>query len=181
MRRFALALVAVFAIALAGDSVWAQRGGAPGGGGRPPTGGAPGSAPGGGAPGGAWHGRPPGGPSGGGWHGAPPRGVWHGGGWRGGWYGPGVGIYLGGPVYWGGWWPYAYGYPYAYPYAYPGYVPAYPPVYIEKNEQPAPTNYWYYCQEPAGYYPYVRECGQAWITVVPQNVPVPPAPSTPPR
>jgi hypothetical protein len=92
-----------------------------------------------------------------------------------------VGIYLGGPLYWGAWWPYAYGYPYAYPYAYPGYAPAYPSVYIERNEQPAPTSYWYYCQEPAGYYPYVKECSKAWLTVVPQNVPDIPVSPPPPR
>ena len=77
-----------------------------------------------------------------------------------------MGIYLGGPLYWGGWWPYGYGYPSAYfPYAYP------PSVYIEQSAPVAPISYWYYCQEPAGYYPYVSVCNKAWITVVPQNVP----------
>ena len=170
MSRFAFALVAVLAIAIAGDAAWAQRGGPSGGGGaRPPSAG---------APGGGWHGRPPGS----GWHGARPGAGWRGGGWyggwRGGWYGPGVGIYLGGPAYWGGWWPYAYSYtPYSYPYL--GNVPTDPPVYIEQNVPPAPTGYWYYCQEPAGYYPYVRECGKAWITVVPQSSTETPIPFVP--
>ena len=30
------------------------------------------------------------------------------------------------------------------------------------------SNYWYYCTDPAGYYPYVGSCNQAWIPVVPQ-------------
>lgn len=163
MRRFGVVLIALVAMTVAADSVWAQRGGAPSGGARPP---------------------PPGAPRGGAWHGAPARGAWHGSGWysgwRGGWYGPGLGIYLGGPIYWGGVWPYAYGYPYPYSYSYPVYVPSAPPVYIEQNAPAAPVGYWYYCEEPAGYYPYVRECSRAWITVVPQNVPgtqaVPPLP-----
>ena len=38
---------------------------------------------------------------------------WYGGGYGGGWYGPSVGVYLGGPGYWGwGGWPYAYSVPY---------------------------------------------------------------------
>ena len=33
------------------------------------------------------------------------------------------------------------------------------------------ANYWYYCTEPAGYYPYVQNCSRNWLQVVPQNVP----------
>ncbi|MDR3480248.1 MAG: YXWGXW repeat-containing protein [Burkholderiaceae bacterium] len=65
---------------------------------------------------------------------------------------------------------------------YPGYWDAVAPVVIV---QPAPTeyieqepvagppdldpNYWYYCRDPAGYYPYVQNC-VAWqqVTPVPQ-------------
>jgi len=49
-----------------------------------------------------------------------------------------------------------------------------PPVYIQKQESqpPQPTQpragYWYYCQNPAGYYPTVRSCAQGWIPVPPQ-------------
>ena len=32
---------------------------------------------------------------------------------------------------------------------------------------PAPVSYWYYCTDPAGYYPYVSQCTKAWIPVVP--------------
>ena len=42
---------------------------------------------------------------------------------------------------------------------------------------PAPVTYWYYCTEPAGYYPYVQSCDRAWIPVLPSSVT--PAPSAP--
>ncbi|HWT80319.1 MAG TPA: hypothetical protein VN648_16165, partial [Candidatus Methylomirabilis sp.] len=105
-------------------------------------------------------------------------GGWHGGG-GGGWHGN---VVIGvGPGYWGPWWygpgypyyPYPY-YPYPdYPYPYYGGPPAVmqqqPPVYIQQElqgqtQQPA---YWYYCQNPQGYYPHVQECPGGWMTVVP--------------
>jgi len=81
----------------------------------------------------------------------------------GGYYGPGFYGYGG------------YGYPYYYPpyyyppaYAYPPtvIVPSTPPVYIQR-EQPQ-TNYWYHCQDPEGYYPYVKNCPAGWLQVAPQ-------------
>ncbi|MGZ5575376.1 MAG: hypothetical protein ACXWEV_00735 [Methylobacter sp.] len=27
--------------------------------------------------------------------------------------------------------------------------------------------YWYYCTNPAGYYPYIRQCSAAWQKVIP--------------
>jgi hypothetical protein len=36
----------------------------------------------------------------------------------------------------------------------------------------APSQYWAYCQDPEGYYPYVQECPGGWVPVVP----TPPAP-----
>ena len=33
---------------------------------------------------------------------------------------------------------------------------------------------WYYCPEPAGYYPYVQNCTQAWVSVDPRTVAPPP-------
>jgi hypothetical protein len=36
------------------------------------------------------------------------------------------------------------------------------PVYIE-----APPQYWYYCESARAYYPYVGECPEPWIPVVP--------------
>ncbi len=50
----------------------------------------------------------------------------------------GGGIFLGpGP-----WWP-------------PSYYPNYPPG----------PNYWYYCTNPPGYFPYVTMCSNNWLTV----------------
>jgi hypothetical protein len=55
----------------------------------------------------------------------------------------------------------------AWPRAYPLYVP---PVIVQPPApayvQPAPA-YWYYCEDPQGYYPYVTECPAGWIPVVP--------------
>jgi hypothetical protein len=65
-----------------------------------------------------------------------------------------------------------YAYPhYAYPpyYAYPPpvvYAP--PPVYAAPVMVQQPTPYWYYCDNPAGYYPYVSNCPTPWRPVAPQ-------------
>ena len=92
------------------------------------------------------------------------------GGYHGGWHGN-FGVYLGAPY------PYPY---YPYPYAYP--VPAYPPVvvtpaqpqiYIEQGatgaapSAPPAQNYWYHCDNPDGYYPYIKECPGGWKAVAP--------------
>jgi hypothetical protein len=126
-------------------------------------------------------------PPGGGRHGGPP-GAYYGAGYRpfypayrpiypgwGGYWGPGFGVYVGGPGYWGAW-PYAYGWGagYAWPYAVsPLVVNAAPaPQVIVQPAAPVPevpaTSYWYYCTQPAGYFPYVQDCTQAWMKVVPQ-------------
>lgn len=88
----------------------------------------------------------------------------------------GARVYIG-PGYWGprpwwgpGWWGPAY--PYPYPYAYsPPVVVQPPPVYVQPSAPPEESQYWYYCQNPQGYYPYVRQCPNGWMKVVP-----PPAP-----
>jgi hypothetical protein len=99
-------------------------------------------------------------------------------GWRGhyaAWHGH-YGHYRGwGPrFYWGGsivlgspWYPW-YPYPYGYYAAPPSYVQP-PPVYVEP-QQPQ-QNYWYYCQDPQGYYPYVKNCPGGWMKVVPEQAP----------
>lgn len=95
----------------------------------------------------------------------------------GGYYGPGMWRSYYGPGFWG---PYGYrGYGYADPFFRPYYtyppavaVPSQPPVYIQKQEpkrvQPK-TDYWHYCQDPQGYYPYIRECPGGWLQVSPQS------------
>ena len=71
--------------------------------------------------------------------------------------------------------PYAYPYPYYYP---PVVQQPAPPVYLERpapepemSPAPAPapaaTAYWYHCDEPEGYYPYVKECPGGWQKVIP--------------
>ncbi len=92
-----------------------------------------------------------------------------------GYYGPGFygGYGLGGYGY-----GYGFGYPFYYPpaYAYPPtmVMPSTPPVYIQQQQaqptQPAQpqTNYWYYCQNPDGYYPYIKNCPGGWLQVAPQ-------------
>ncbi|WP_026435292.1 hypothetical protein [Acidovorax sp. JHL-9] len=95
----------------------------------------------------------------------------------------GIGLYLG-PGYLGPGFGYpmyrpAYPYPYYYPEPYPApaviAVPAEPPVYIERGNdgtgynggtdgQP-PQGYWYRCNQPDGYYPYVTNCPGGWLQV----------------
>jgi hypothetical protein len=113
----------------------------------------------------------------------------YGGGW-GGHYGGGhyghssFGFYFGAPFYS---YPYYsvpfysypnYSYPYPYPYYYPPAVvtvPSSPPVYIQQSPSAAqqyPTGSWYYCNNPEGYYPYIKACPNGWQQVEPR----PPAP-----
>jgi hypothetical protein len=127
---------------------------------------------------------------GGRWVGGPYRpgvrpgwGAW--GGWgygypRYGWgYGYGWGLGLG---YGAGWalatvpaW--GYGWP-APTYVAPSWVPTVTApvveqVVVEERKSAAPEaaarqpGYWYYCTEPAGYYPYVNTCSRPWIAVNP--------------
>ena len=63
--------------------------------------------------------------------------------------------------------PYYYGgYPGYYGYAAPVVVPPPPTSYIER----APVSqYWYYCQDPAGHYPDVQQCAGGWVQVPPRS------------
>lgn len=103
--------------------------------------------------------------------------VWHGGshGGRGG----GVDVWIG-PGRWPGWWGPTYPYYVTDPYYryYPEY--AAPPVviqqpaeeYVQPAEQlPTEPSYWYYCRNPQGYYPYVKQCPNGWMKVVPSPPP----------
>ena len=79
-----------------------------------------------------------------------------------------VGVFIGGPVWWG--YPY-YGYPY---YAYPPTVVVreQPPTqYIEQSTPDNAQGYWYYCADSKTYYPYVKDCPAGWQKVVPQTQP----------
>ena len=111
--------------------------------------------------GGGFHG------GGGGFHGG--VGGFHGGGWHGGFAGVhnGAANWRGGHWYhgwhngrYGGWWGAPavgvtlYGYPYGW-----GYWPDYG-YYGDYGSQ-----YWYYCSDPPGYYPYVTQCNVQWQPV----------------
>jgi hypothetical protein len=81
------------------------------------------------------------------------------------------------PAYYG-YRPYGYRYrsyyrsPY---YGYPSYyqraLPSTQIVYVQREEikpvQPQ-ANYWHYCRNPEGYYPYVKKCPEGWLQVAPQ-------------
>ncbi len=58
------------------------------------------------------------------------------------------------------------------PVAPPVVVPSAPPVYVQQQEeivthQPQASD-WYYCRNPDGYYPYVKQCPDGWLRVDPQ-------------
>jgi hypothetical protein len=86
-----------------------------------------------------------------------------------------VGVGVGAPVGWG------WGYPpppyYYYPPAPVVVVPQAPVEYVEAepavppapaaSAAPGPSNMWYYCQKPQGYYPYVKQCPGGWQSVTP--------------
>lgn len=75
---------------------------------------------------------------------------------------------------------YGFGLPHYYPYSPVVTVPAAPVVavpasptaYIQHEIASAPqsqtTNYWHYCRNPEGYYPYVRDCPGGWEKISPQ-------------
>ena len=104
--------------------------------------------------------------------------------WRGGW-GPGIAggligaaiigglassAYAYGPGYGYYGYPYSYGYPVSYS---ASYVADEPSAYVEEAapSQSAPaSNFWYYCAEPSGYFPYVQNCNKPWMPVIPQSV-----------
>ncbi len=44
-----------------------------------------------------------------------------------------------------------------------------PTTYVQPAPPPETENYWYYCTEPKGYYPYVKTCPPGWMKVVPQT------------
>ncbi len=76
-----------------------------------------------------------------------------------------VGVFIGAPLLW----PYYPGPYYPGPYYYPPVVaqPSSPPLYIEQEPLFA-QQYWYFCRNPQGYYPYVKQCLSGWLQVVPQ-------------
>ena len=119
------------------------------------------------APATAYAQRGGGGRGGGGFHG----GGFHGGGFHGGWHGGFAGVHAGhgGNWYHGwhggryGWWLVGPGLGWAY-YDYPSWG-SYPDYDYGQYSQPYTGQTWYYCYDPAGYYPYVTQCNTGWQTV----------------
>ena len=66
-------------------------------------------------------------------------------------------------------------YPWYYnPYPSNSYYAAQPPVYIEQGDPSTGQGsggYWYRCDNPAGFFPYVKECPLGWRQVVPTPSP----------
>lgn len=89
------------------------------------------------------------------------------------WFVPG---YYGGYYYPRSYYPRYYYPPYYYPPAVVNY-PAEPQEYIERGEAaetaPQTSASWYYCADPQGYYPYVKQCPGGWQAVPPQPPPSP--------
>jgi hypothetical protein len=92
------------------------------------------------------------------------RGIWRGGRWQHGWHDNRF-----------AWWWIAGGGWYFYPepiYPFPTYVP---PAIVVQQAPPMPSGlppsqFWYFCDTPQGYYPYVAACNGPW-----REIPAPPA------
>lgn len=84
------------------------------------------------------------------------RGPYHGG-----WRGPGIffrfPVVVGLPLF-----PFGY-------YPRPPVVVRQPQVFVQPTQEN--TDYWYYCENPKGYYPYVKNCPYGWMKVVPNTNP----------
>jgi hypothetical protein len=98
----------------------------------------------------------------------------HGGGHRHG--GAQFGIFVN-PGWWGpgSWGPYRYPYYPYYPYYQPPVIVQPPPVITQPYEDESPADeqqqYWYFCPDPQGYYPHVKQCPKGWLKVVPETPP----------
>ena len=90
------------------------------------------------------------------------RGGHHGsGGWHSGRFHSHTRVFVGGSfLFWPG--PYYYA-----PATYYYYPPATPAAPLMTDP------YWYYCEEAATYYPYVKECAGGWLPVLPDSAPHP--------
>jgi len=92
--------------------------------------------------------------------------AWRGGYWHHGWHDGRRGWWW---LVGGAWYYYpAPVYPYPSPYV-PGTVVVAPPQPAQPAAPPAPARapvaYWYHCEKPTGYYPYVRRCPGGWTKV----------------
>ena len=65
----------------------------------------------------------------------------------------------------GGWWWIVGGIWYFYPAPVYPYPDPYQPPVSEIMPPQGPAQYWYYCNDPRGYYPYVAQCQTRWQAV----------------
>ena len=74
-------------------------------------------------------------------------------------------VFIGAPIIFGpSYYPYGYAYPYGdAPLAYGD------PDAADFEPQDSASNYWYYCRNPAGYYPDVPTCPSGWLQVIPNG------------
>lgn len=78
------------------------------------------------------------------------------------------GVWIG-PV-WPAWPVYSYPYPYPYPQQ-PIVIQQGPTEYMQQPQPTPEQQYWYYCSDPQGYYPYVQHCPKGWTKVAPTPAP----------
>ena len=52
-------------------------------------------------------------------------------------------------------------------------VPVYVPNPASYAQPQGGADYWAYCQDPQGYYPYVAQCPSGWLPVTPTSMPPP--------
>ena len=90
-------------------------------------------------------------------------GLWQGGRWHHGWHRGRK-----------GWWWIVGGIWYFYPAPVYPYPNPYEPPMVPAPPAPSAAQYWYYCSNPPGYYPYVARCRTNW-----QPVPANPPPAVP--
>jgi hypothetical protein len=86
-----------------------------------------------------------------------------------GYHGGHIGVYLSAPLFWN---------PYVNHYAYwpaPVLVERQPQIYVQQQGLASAPNYWYFCPDTRTYYPYAQNCPSAWLKVLPENSPQPPA------
>ncbi len=88
--------------------------------------------------------------------------AWHGGHFRGSvWIGP-----VWGPAY-----PYPYYWSPPVTVQQPVIAEQPPAEYVQQSPPSDEQSYWYYCQDPKGYYPYVKKCPNGWMKVAPSPAP----------
>jgi hypothetical protein len=62
---------------------------------------------------------------------------------------------------------------YVYSYGYPVYVQTAAYDHLQAQYGQPQAQYWAYCRNPQGYYPYVSECPAGWLPVAPTSPPPP--------